>query len=362
MNRSKIDAYIAELLKSHDCVIVPDFGGFVGNYAKAKINPVSNRFDPPFRKISFNKLLTHNDGLLASYLAQKENEKFENSIVNLKDYVLILRDELDKNKKIRFENIGILHQKADGSFHFEQIKNSSFFEGGFGLESFFANHVQTVAKGQSSVEAKATKDELAVPTPVVEQLNPSKKEESEPIKKSIHKYWPAIAASLALPIIGYAIWISLSTPLFKDANIFHYSDLNPFTERYCPKYDLRDGFIETTIDNESLELIIDPETAFIEIFESESRDKTLVVSLEEKVENAPTIQRPFHVIGGCFSEESNARGLAQKYKEMGNFSSIVEKKGNLYRVSVASFATRSEALGALSSMRNEIPSAWILYK
>ena len=101
MNRSKIDAYIAELLKSRDCVIVPEFGGFVGNYAKAKINPVSNRFDPPFRKVSFNKLLTHNDGLLASFVAQKEQEKFESSLSRLKDYTIVLKDELDKTKKIQ---------------------------------------------------------------------------------------------------------------------------------------------------------------------------------------------------------------------------------------------------------------------
>ena len=62
----KFDTYIAELLEEHDCVIVPDFGGFVANYAPANVNSINHRFDPPYRKISFNKLLVHNDGLLAS--------------------------------------------------------------------------------------------------------------------------------------------------------------------------------------------------------------------------------------------------------------------------------------------------------
>lgn len=360
MNRSKIDAYIAELLKSRDCVIVPEFGGFVGNYAKAKINPVSNRFDPPFRKVSFNKLLTHNDGLLASFVAQKEQEKFESSLSRLKDYTIVLKDELDKTKKIQFENIGVLHQKSDGTFQFEQLKDSTFFEVGFGLESFFANQVNTVVKVQPSIEPKTIKEEVVMPAPVAVKLFPTVEALPAPEKK--HRLWPAIAATLALPILGYAIWISLSTPLFKDTDSFHYSDLNPFTEKICPEYESRIHFIETIEETESLELIIDPEAKFIEIFEPESRDKTLVVSLEEKLENAPSIQRQFHVIGGCFSDISNAQGLTQKYIQKGNFASIVEQKGHLYRVSVASFITRSEALDALNSLRNEIPNAWILYK
>ena len=364
MSDSKIDTYIAELLKSHDCVIVPEFGGFVRNYAKAKINTVSNRFDPPYRKISFNKLLTHNDGLLASYVAQREQKPFKDSVSHLKDYVIILKDELEQGQKIEFENIGILHQKPDGTFQFEQLKNSSFFEDGFGLESFFANPINLAVKSQPSIEPKAVKEEevhAPVPkivnlTPPIDQEAPQKEEETK------RRIWPAIAATLALPILGYAIWISLSTPLFKDSKSFHYSDLNPFTEKICPEYETRGHFIEPSEKAESIELIIDSDAKFIEIFEPESRDKTLVVSLEEKIKNAPDIQRPFHVIGGCFSEVSNAQGMAQKYAQRGNFASIVEQKGSLYRVSVASFTTRAEAINALGKMRDEIPNAWILYK
>ena len=69
-----LDHYISDLLEDHDCVIIPDFGGFIGNYASARINPVNHRIDPPFRKITFNKLLVHNDGLLAAYIAKKEEE------------------------------------------------------------------------------------------------------------------------------------------------------------------------------------------------------------------------------------------------------------------------------------------------
>ena len=33
-----VTAYIKELLFKHDCVILPDFGGFIGNYTPAGID------------------------------------------------------------------------------------------------------------------------------------------------------------------------------------------------------------------------------------------------------------------------------------------------------------------------------------
>ena len=57
----KIDKHINELLYNHDCVIVPEFGGFVTNYASAKIHPVQHTFTPPSKNIVFNKNLKNND-------------------------------------------------------------------------------------------------------------------------------------------------------------------------------------------------------------------------------------------------------------------------------------------------------------
>ena len=69
--------YINDLLYRYDCVIVPDFGGFVTNRIGAKVNNYTHTFTPPKKQITFNKLLKHNDGLLANYIASAENISFE---------------------------------------------------------------------------------------------------------------------------------------------------------------------------------------------------------------------------------------------------------------------------------------------
>ena len=54
MNKS-VAHYISELLFLHDCVIVPEFGGFVGNKKSAQLNKTTGTLTPPSKQILFNE-------------------------------------------------------------------------------------------------------------------------------------------------------------------------------------------------------------------------------------------------------------------------------------------------------------------
>ncbi len=62
----EISQYIKELLILNDCVIIPEFGGFVANYKPATIE--NNQFFPPAKEIAFNNKLVSNDGLLIKHI------------------------------------------------------------------------------------------------------------------------------------------------------------------------------------------------------------------------------------------------------------------------------------------------------
>lgn len=381
-----LDTHIASLLERHDCVIVPDFGGFVANYAPARINPVNHRFDPPFRKISFNKLLVHNDGLLAAYVAQKENERYEEALSRVKDYVIYLKSELRDKKKIELEKVGILFQQNDGTFRFEQMKDAKMFAEGFGLESFFSKRIERQPKFKVTVEPKSEKAAPVVPPkpkpePKVIAIQPEAEpkketpkpeepvEEPAPVEREEKKkraYWPAaVAASIALPLVGYAVWVALSTPLLSNRSHFRYADLNPLSERLYPEYITRssDADLEA-MDKMSAAEINDSED-FMTVYSENDPDKTLVVRLTEPKEaslNLASSELRYHIMGGCFSYPENAEGLVHKYRQWGSNASIIDTKGGLHRVSVASFATKKEAQQALASYQNDISGAWLLYK
>ena len=83
--KKTIDTYISELLFLHDCVIIPEFGGFVGNNKSAVLNKNTNTIYPPSKKILFNKNLRTNDGLLINHISNSEvisNEKSKELVYN----------------------------------------------------------------------------------------------------------------------------------------------------------------------------------------------------------------------------------------------------------------------------------------
>ena len=59
-----VENYIKDLLFRVDCVVIPEFGGFIMQYESSYIHPVKNIFQPPKKKIAFNESLKSNDGLL----------------------------------------------------------------------------------------------------------------------------------------------------------------------------------------------------------------------------------------------------------------------------------------------------------
>src|SRR5271167_4768679 len=105
----KMEEYISELLHDHDCVIVPEFGGFVCNYAPARIDPVKHLFEPPGKKILFNKGLTRNDGLLAHHISGKLKLRYDETVTSIGKEVKRINEELSKDKRSVLDNIGLLY-------------------------------------------------------------------------------------------------------------------------------------------------------------------------------------------------------------------------------------------------------------
>ena len=85
--KKTIDTYVSELLFLHDCVIIPEFGGFVGNNKSAVLNKYTNTIYPPSKKILFNKNLRTNDGLLINHISNSEVISNEESKELVSDYV-----------------------------------------------------------------------------------------------------------------------------------------------------------------------------------------------------------------------------------------------------------------------------------
>ena len=85
------------MLYRYECVIVPDFGGFVMNTKSAIISPYSKTFYPPHKLITFNGHLKNNDGLLANYIASVDKVPFDSAMNFIKFEVNEWKEEIIKS-------------------------------------------------------------------------------------------------------------------------------------------------------------------------------------------------------------------------------------------------------------------------
>ena len=131
-----ITPYIRELLFGHDCVIVPDFGGFIGNYITARLDKSTGDFFPPIKQISFNKNLNTNDGLLIGRISEANGIDFNEARTVVAKYVTELHRKLNNGETVVFEHIGMFVNNQEGNVQFEPDGKANYCLNSFGLESF----------------------------------------------------------------------------------------------------------------------------------------------------------------------------------------------------------------------------------
>jgi cell division septation protein DedD len=127
---------ISRLLEEHDCVILPGYGGFIGNYAPARIDPVSHTFVPPSKKILFNINLKQNDGLLCNRLVTDEGISYADALALVNEMVTNIRHNVKSGKSFIIPEVGRLFAGREGTLQFEQAKDHNLLPDAFGLQSF----------------------------------------------------------------------------------------------------------------------------------------------------------------------------------------------------------------------------------
>jgi hypothetical protein len=307
----QLEEYISELLFEHDCVIVPDFGGFIGNYSPSRIDPVKHLFEPPHKKILFNKGLIQNDGLLANYLSKKENISYSQALNEISKTVKKYQAEIKNNKRTSLDNIGVLYTDEQGNLLFQQDEKVNYLPEAFGLSAFYHLPVE-----QS-------------------QADEGKVVELHPRRSKVRTY--AAAAAIGA-VIASAFWISIN-----QTNVgINYSNLNIFGKKDVRQY----SFVQRV-----------PIPAIPDIKDS------VAVSLPKPPANPAEVNGDYHIVVGCFKYIENAQAMIRKMKSQNINASFVGTTNGLYMVGYGKFATRDEAEASVTSYRqNYKADAWVYAK
>lgn len=133
----QIEVLIKDLLYTHDCVIVPNMGGFVSNYKSAGVkNTPYAHFQAPSKFIVFNENLKIDDGLLTNSLSTEYGLTFAEAKKEIDLFVNRTNSELNKGNKIKFEGLGIFVKNSNNNIVFEPNISENLLADSFGLGEF----------------------------------------------------------------------------------------------------------------------------------------------------------------------------------------------------------------------------------
>ena len=95
--------YLIELLKTNDCVIIPDLGGFIANYHSAASNSQGDQFNPPTKDLVFNGKLKKNDGLLVNFICERDCVGYFEAREIVSEFVSECLFKLGNGERIEFD-------------------------------------------------------------------------------------------------------------------------------------------------------------------------------------------------------------------------------------------------------------------
>ena len=342
---AELASAIEHLLYTHDCVILPGFGGFVGEYQSATIHPVTHTMRPPGKRIRFNEKLIFNDGLLVHEIMRRKSISYNDALEWIQEGVVILKNRLQAGDRIALAKVGQLRTNEEGGIVFMADISAQLSSESYGLAEM---------RNPAVVRGTYAKSETA---------NVS---EAIPMHASSNNPFPWRAAAVLVPAIGLAVSGYLYRSPLAQAGLGVYEALMPSPPsvyrslpRAVPHYtitwdDAHEDYRARAIENLELE-----ENRSDEVVEPAGSEP----AMESFAAVSAASNSVFEIVAGCFAHKENALQLVDRLQNDGFAEARIagQRPSGLWMVSYASSTSRKEALTLLRAVReSDNESAWLL--
>jgi len=343
-----VSNYLNKMLFEHDCVVLPELGGFIAHTNAAFYSAANGTFYPPTKRVAFNEALKLDDGLLTHYIALNEQLSHEEAKQKVRSFVEFSKLSLKQNQEFLMEGLGKFVLTSENKIAFEPIQDSNFLQESYGFTNLKVNETVTNQSNLLQYENNwlpADREEVI------------KKTKSNSIYRRVIYVGSAMVAALLFYSSN-----SLNT------NHTLKSSLNPF--------DLFSTTDETKVVEAPKAAIVKPVETSVQPKSSDWSTTPVAVPLTEtKVETTKVIENTviepvvnsenkYVIIAGAFTRLKNANKLVKYLKDNGfpNASVIVEEK-RLVKVTAGDYKSEREASKYLDDVSILSDSeAWVLHK
>lgn len=145
--------YTRKLLYEHDCVVLPDLGGFLAYFSHAFYSEQNELYHAPQKRVAFNEALKLDDGLLVHYLTINEQITRDEAQKRVRQFVDLIKNSIKEKGTYSLEGIGTLEINDEGKLQFEPTPITNFYAEGYGLKSLKVAMIKAAVKVEASESA-----------------------------------------------------------------------------------------------------------------------------------------------------------------------------------------------------------------
>jgi hypothetical protein len=309
---------IKELLLLHDCVILPELGGFVANYRPAVFDPVRNTASPPSKHILFNHNLVHNDGLLYAHVSAATDYGYKDVQKMAMTYVEGIRDSVRQGKKFEIEGLGYFYLDPEKQIQFAEESGHNFLLESYGLPFLQYREFEKLRVTEAYRVLHTESDPLAR-------------------QRRIRRWMYATAAACLLTAL---VLVPVRTGYFNRAGMDISAGDSHLKEQPAGTANPADRTGRSTA------------SPF-----SSTRDRA---GTGEIPATATLSATEYNIVVGSFRDFGNARSLRSRLEQEGYPARILVSGQGFFRVSAGTYSLQEEAAGNLATIRQEFETAWIL--
>ncbi len=327
-----ISHHIKILLSEYDCVIIPDFGAFVAEYRAPLVD--AENASIPSKDILFNRQLTRNDGLLINAIIEADGISYEDAKKSIAAEVSEIRAHLDSGHDFVFEDIGTMSLDDAGFIQFIADTNNTCLLDAYGLQPIHLEKIDKDEPQESTITPKET-----------------------PAKHRRLTIQLSAAAALIILLIIFAPPLSDKAIVDKAGLDFDNNPAVPTLNQEqgsLPKADEGAPSLPLSRANKEADNKTEAET-----------DSSIAQASDEQSKSAKvTTNKQYHIIIASLPNERLAQEYVSDFNKKYDFDTIETLTGSgRYRISVAHFSQKKEAVAFVKSLRLLNPKfkdAWLL--
>ena len=368
-----VAAYIKELLYTHECVIVPNLGGFVTNYKPAQISDDGKFIYPPTKQLGFNSKLIINDGLLINTILNNENTTYEQAKQKVDEFVKNVFLSIDNGKKYTIKNVGQLYFDNNLNLIFAPCEKENFNIDTFGLDPInVPGNVDLAIKQKQQTKnillsRKAKLVYLSLPLIImlsiigVNKINTNKN----------------INFSSFTDVVSTTISDSVSflerkiDSLTKKEYALYYSEKQNNKDANEKKQIIKQKLQTTTIQNKSEipELVSElkqeneknkQQTELKKIKQKQTEKSNNEILAKTEIKTKKHIKK-YHLIAGSFKTKTRAEKQIKYLKKKGLNPELIIS-GKKFRISIGGYTKKTQAKQKVQEFKKQYKiSSWVLF-